>query len=205
MKSTFGICKDHRLQLWFVLSAVWARPTSTPRASLQARSGFVCCQRGRRFSHCKDSAGSRTVGCIRMSLLTHDSVWQQPQLPRSAVNLGRGLNDSCGHAGLSQCSLNAALTTAGWHHNLVWTLVPRGNQSQESDPKCGEKDSWNNNSGQRNTHSCCTNNKDANVGCVETNMDKAVSNPVSVDSVLYPFTQRWLTYQSDKMLACRLM
>lgn len=129
MKSTFGICKDHRLWLWFVLSAVWARPTSTPRASLQALSGFVCCQRGRRFSHCKDSAGSRTVGCIRMSLLTHDSVWQQPQLPRSAVNLGRGLNDSCGHAGLSQCSLNAVLTTAGWHHNLVWTLVSSGHQS----------------------------------------------------------------------------
>lgn len=29
-KSTFGICRDHRLWSWFLLSAVWARRTPTP-------------------------------------------------------------------------------------------------------------------------------------------------------------------------------
>lgn len=159
-----------------------------PRAALQDLSGFVQCQGGRRFSHCKDSAGSRTVGWIRMPLLTHDSLWQQPQLPRSAVNLGWGLNDSCGHAELSQCSHNAALTTAGWHHNLIWTPVPKRNQSQESESNCGWKDSWNNNNGQR-TH---IHKNDAHVSCVETNTDKALSHPISGGQLAVFYVLFWL-------------
>lgn len=169
-----------------------------PQAALQALPGFVHCQRGRRFSHCKDSAGSRTVGWIRMSLLTHDSLWQQPQLPRSAVNLGRGLNDSCGHAELSQCSHNAALTTAGWHHNLMWTLVAKWNQSQESDPndRGGKKTAGITTMDKEHTHthSCYTKNKDAHVGSADTYMAKAVSQPVRL-FIFHskPFTHRWLT------------
>lgn len=124
-KSTFGICRSHRLWLWFL--QMLSEAHIALQAAHQARSGFVYCQRGWRFSHCKYSAGSRTVGWIRMPLLSHDSLWQQPQLPRSAVNLGWDLNDSCGHAELQQCSHNAVLTTTGWHHNLVWTLVHKVN------------------------------------------------------------------------------
>ncbi len=38
-KSAFGICRDHRLWLWFLLSAVWARRTSTP--GLHSKTSLV--------------------------------------------------------------------------------------------------------------------------------------------------------------------
>lgn len=156
------------------------------RAALQALSGFAGCQRGRRFSHCPDSAASRTVGWTRMPLLTHDSLWQQPQLLGSAVNLVRGLNDSCGRAELLQRSHNATLTTAGWHRNLMWTPVPKGNQCQERDPSCGEKDSWNNNNGQR-THTL-HNNKDAHGGCVDGQTWTKLFHTLAVLDGVFVFT-----------------
>ena len=73
------------------------------------------------------------------------------------------LNDSCGQAELSKCSHNAALTTAGWHFHLVWTPMLKCNQSQESDVKCDERDSWNNTKGQ--TTGRCTRGKQGQVSC----------------------------------------
>lgn len=46
-------------------------------------------------------------------------------LPRSAVHLGRGLSDSCGHAVPQRRSHNAALMTTRWDHNPTGTLVAK--------------------------------------------------------------------------------
>lgn len=131
-------------------------PPCRPPAVLQALSGFVRCQSGRMFSHSKHSAGSRTVGWMRMLLLTHDSFWQQSPLAHSAVNLGWGLNDSCGHAEPPQRAHNAVLTTADGQ-------TPVG---QETDPNCSNRETAAKTA--VDTHSSSVRSTDAHAGTTWT-------------------------------------
>lgn len=58
----FGICRDHRLCLWFLISAVWARHTPTPRAVLQGPLWLCLLPKGAKVFNCKDSAGFKDCG-----------------------------------------------------------------------------------------------------------------------------------------------